>query len=144
MSKFYVGQKVFVKHSTYYTSNMEGIEGASKIVGSIGTVRDLSFDTVCVYNSDKTDWWRFNPSDLLPINETPETLTINGVEYIRKPEPEHEWKFGDVAVHERFGVGMVTRGMDSDGYLGFDSKEEDFNRVPPSTLTFIRRADLSV
>ena len=146
MSKFYVGQKVFVKHSTYYTSNTQGIEGASKIVGSIGTVRDLSFDTACVYNSDKTDWWLFNPSDLLPINETPETLTVNGVEYIRKPEPtvEHEWKFGDVAMHEKYGVGIVTRIL-GDGGLEFDYKAGEYSFfADPSTLTFIRRADLSV
>ena len=39
--------------------------------------------------------------------ETPETLTINGVEYIRKPEPAHEWKFGDWAKHPEYGVVFV-------------------------------------
>lgn len=27
----------------------------------------------------------------------PEAITYNGVNYIRKPEPEHVWKFGDWA-----------------------------------------------
>ena len=45
-----------------------------------------------------------------PITETPEVLTINGVEYIRKPEPnpDHEWKFGDWARHPEYGVVFVV------------------------------------
>ena len=74
--------------------------------------------------------------------ETPETLTINGVEYIRKPEPEHEWKFGDVAVHEKYGVGIVC-GIDEKLEFHHDNGY-DYNYVPPSSLTFIRRTDFSV
>ena len=74
--------------------------------------------------------------------ETPETLTINGVEYIRKPEPAHEWKFGDVAVHEEYGVGIVT---DVEDRLEFTC--ENGSRLTycgRSDLIFLRRTDFSV
>lgn len=76
--------------------------------------------------------------------ETPETLTINGVEYIRKPEPSHEWKFGDVAVHDVYGVGIVF-GVESEYTIVFKEKKTLSMRcVSPSGLTFLRRTDFSV
>ena len=147
MSKFYVGQKVLVTGST----NNPKPE-TRDMIGSVCEIRNVfSYrDVLVVYTPDKTRYWWFNPDDLQPITEIPEALTINGVEYIRKPEPvvEHEWKFGDVATHEKYGVGIVTR-ID-----GCDAKSIFFDRpmgntgvggwFEPSSLTFIRRADLSV
>lgn len=93
MSKFKVGQRVFVRDSTYYTFDAECFEGSSKSVGSICEVKFIDWNSIAVYNPYKTGWWRFKPSDLIPAKETPktytltpyikpETVTINGVEYI--------------------------------------------------------------
>ena len=145
MSKFYVGQKVLVTGSTYFPT-----EETKGLIGKILEIIGANEHVIIISGEDKIRRWGFNPSDLQPINETPEALTINGVEYIRKPEPvvEHEWKFGDVATHEKYGVGIVTR------FDGGDAKSIYFDRpigntgaggwLEPSTLTFIRRADLSV
>ena len=76
--------------------------------------------------------------------ETPETLTINGVEYIRKPEPEHEWKFGDVAVHEKYGVGIVFGVGSKDTIIFKDNGTLSMRCVSPSDLIFLRRTDFSV
>ncbi|QHJ84049.1 MAG: hypothetical protein [Caudoviricetes sp.] len=140
MSKFYVGQKVLVTGSTWYPTGC-----ARALVGKVLEVKSVTEDVILVYGENKIHRWRFNPSDLQPITETPETLTINGVEYIRKPEPvvEHEWKFGDVATHDDYGVGIVT--CIDGGELEFDYKNGDYStRLSTSSLTFLRRADLSV
>ena len=144
MSKFYVGQRVLVTGSTYFP-----VSGSIRMVNTVGIIEELfgPEGAISVRRQDKLDRAWFFSSDLQPITETPEALTINGVAYIRKPEPvvEHEWKFGDVATHEKHGVGIVAKTLDKDGDLYFvycDGKNSDF--VKPSSLTFIRRADLSV
>lgn len=144
MSKFYVGQKVLVTGCAPREPKL-----VNEMVGKVCEIKSVGGGSVLVYQEDKSDAWFFNPSYLQPINETPETLTVNGVEYIRKPEPvvEHEWKFGDVAVHEEYGVGIVTRETNSHGVVFFDYNDKDGGDghfVQSSSLTFIRRADLSV
>lgn len=147
MSKFYIGQRVLVTRNSYYEDTNTC---SAECVGEVCKVRSVSNGNVGVYTPDECDWWYFNPSDLQPINETPETLTINGVEYTRKPEPvvEHEWKFGDVATHKEHGVGIVTRINGSGAKsIYFDrpiGNTGDGGWLEPSSLTLIRRADLSV
>ena len=141
MSKFYVGQKVFVRDSTFLPC-----DGSRNFVGRESTIKWAAsdFSHYRVYNEFYDDWFGFNPCDLMPITETPETLTINGVEYIRKPDTvvEHEWKFGDIAVHEEYGVVLVG-GTYSHGRVKIFTDKE-FTTTNPHELTFIRRADLSV
>ena len=142
MSKFYVGQKVLVTGSTWYPTS-----ATHTLVGKVSEVSTVTEDAISVYGGDKIGRYVFSPSDLQPINETPETLTINGVEYIRKPEPvvEHEWKFGDVATHEEYGVGIVTRVEKT--LVCFEMEQGITHSsawLPSFRLTFIRRADLSV
>lgn len=81
--------------------------------------------------------------------ETPKEITLNGATYVLKeePKPEHEWKFGDIAVHEDYGVGIVVMTDDEDGdfyFASVDNCERRINWVLPKDLTFLRRADLSV
>lgn len=138
MSKFYVGQKV--------TPIKDKPQCAMVFKGEVCIVTSILGDLSATEgNYEINGKWHIFGSLLDPITETPETLTINGVEYIRKPEPtvEHEWKFGDVATHEKYGVGIVTR---VDGKeLEFYYKNGDYSTfVKPQSLTFIRRADLSV
>lgn len=72
-------------------------------------------------------------------------ITINGATYVLKEEPnhEHEWKFGDVAVHDGDGVGFVLEALDNDGDLYFRTEYGSYY-CKPDQLTFIRRADLSI
>ena len=136
MSKFYVGQKVLVVDSTHKPQPW-----TKEMIGNVCELKEQG-DRCAVFTPDKSDYWYFNESDLQPITETPETLTINGVEYVRKPEPEHEWKFGDVAVHDVYGVGIVA-GVDDELEFHFnDGNARHF--FSHSSLTFLRRTDFSV
>lgn len=78
-------------------------------------------------------------------SSAPKEITLNGTTYVLKeePEPVHEWKFGDVAVHEEYGVGMVFSESDGENDLQF-AHDGDWDFVNIKDLTFIRRADLSV
>ena len=140
MSKFYVGQKVLVTGP----ANCGVLSSDHNRPGAISTIMAYDPDDRKSEYQLSTGVW-FPATSLQPITETTETLTINGIEYIRKPEPvvEHEWKFGDVATHEKYGVGIVT--CIDGGELEFDYKNGDYStRLSTSSLTFIRRADLSV
>ena len=139
MGKFYVGQRVLVTSSTF-----NPMPWTEEMIGKICELKERG-DRWAVFTPDKSDYWFFNESDLQPITETPETMTINGVEYVRKPDPDHEWKFGDVAVHKKYGVGIITRNIDDDGDVEFTCNNGGDNQyVLPRTLTFIRRTDFSV
>lgn len=74
----------------------------------------------------------------------PSEITLNGATYVLKeePKPEHEWKFGDIATHEEYGVVLVG-GTYSHGRVKIFTDEE-FTTTNPHDLTFLRRADLSV
>ena len=101
MTKFYVGQKVLVTGNSYYGFRNKRWD---KCVGKICEVNGVENGRISIYNPDEIVSCWFKPSDLELITEAPEEITVNGVTYVRKPEPEHEWKFGDVAVHEDYGV----------------------------------------
>ena len=137
MTKFYVGQKVLVKSDTYCPC-----PGATSFIGDIGVIAHIGELDISVWNEKKKDWFNFSPRDLEPITETPKEITVNGVTYVRKPNREHEWKFGDVAVHEKYGVGIVT---DTGVRLEFTYENgKNLKYLHRSELTFIRRTDLSV
>ena len=79
--------------------------------------------------------------------ETPETLTINGVEYIRKPEPEHEWKFGDWAKHPEYGVVFVGNVNGPDEIWCVFRNEKGWRsgtHLSPKDLTYISSASIPV
>lgn len=141
MAKFYVGQKVLV-----HRCSRGVVDAVSDMIGKICEVKGYDSDGDCkVYQEDKEDWWYFEDSDLSPITETPETLTINGVEYVRKSEPAHEWKFGDVAVHKAYGVGIVCSLEEVGDAVAFIEKETLSRKaVFTDNLTFLRRTDFSV
>ena len=77
------------------------------------------------------------------VAEHSEEITVNGVTYVRKPEPEHVWKFGDVAINKLGKVGIVI-GVLCDKRLVFYYNEGRTNtKVSPHELIFLRRSDLS-
>ena len=142
MSKFYVGQKVLVTASTLIPCR-----SSRDMVGKFGFIKDIGLRSYSVWNEYKSDWFGFYPSDLQPITETPETLTINGVEYIRKPEPEHEWKFGDWARHPEYGVVFVgnVNGPDKLWCVVRDEKcWRSGTYLSPKDLTYISSASIPV
>lgn len=141
MSKFFVGQKVLVTGKTYY--NRDDNRGRS-LVGKICEIKKELHPQYAVWEEDKSDWWLVNESDLQPITETPKEITLNGATYVLKEgrNPDHEWKFGDVAVHDKYGVGIVT---DIGERLEFTyANGEKLKYLNRSELTFLRQADLSV
>ena len=79
----------------------------------------------------------------------PKEITLNGATYVLKedPKPEHEWKFGDIAVHEEYGIGIVVMTDNEDGDFYFAQSGDNEQRIKwvvERDLTFLRRADLSV
>lgn len=76
---------------------------------------------------------------------TPKEITLNGATYVLKeePKPEHEWKFGDIAVHKEYGVGVIVCIAYTSNELLFAHKV-DCDWIDTKDLTSLRRADLSV
>ena len=79
----------------------------------------------------------------------PKEITLNGATYVLKeePKPEHEWKFGDIAVHDEDGIGIVVMTDNEDGDFYFAQSGDNEQRIKwvvERDLTFLRRADLSV
>ena len=144
MSKFKVGDKVFVTGSTFSPCN-----GTISFIGKFGWVKHIHEGVVGVYNEDRTDWFAFNKSDLLHATAAPKEITINGATYVLKEEqkPAHEWKFGDWARHPDYGVvfvGNVNRPseiwcvvQDGDGW-------HYGQHVSPNNLTYISSATIPV
>ena len=79
------------------------------------------------------------------VGDTPKEITLNGATYVLKeePKPEHEWKFGDIAVDDDYGVGIVLSTPDDENDVRF-AYNEDLAWVNIEYLTFLRRADLSI
>ena len=77
--------------------------------------------------------------------EPPKEITLNGATYVLKeePKPEHEWKFGDIAIDDDYGVGIVLSTPDDENDVRF-AYNGDLAWVNIEYLTFLRRADLSV
>ena len=87
----------------------------------------------------------FTQSQLEHYTDAPKEITLNGATYVLKeePKPEHEWKFGDIAVHEEYGIGIVCSKPSENTSVHFVNKV-DLYLVYLEELTFLRRADLSV
>ena len=80
------------------------------------------------------------------MTAAPKEITLNGATYVLKEEPklEHEWKFGDIAIHKEYGVGIVF-GVEGGDTIVFKEKETLIMKcVSPRNLTFLRRTDFSV
>lgn len=138
MSKFKKGDKARVISVDSYDAK-EGVK-----VGDIVTVNQ----------SDSCSPWVIlgngrihclNGNQMEHYTETPKEITLNGATYVLKeePKPEHEWKFGDIAVDEEYGVGMVFSKPDKENGVMF-AHNGDWDWVDIKDLTFLRRADLSV
>lgn len=80
----------------------------------------------------------------------PDTVTIGGVEYVRKPEPEHVWAWGQWArVKEGFFEGrkvFVTGPIKDNGFVPVTYKDCDginhTNGFYPAALTYISTATI--
>ena len=75
----------------------------------------------------------------------PKEITLNGATYVLKeePKPEHEWRFGDIATHPDYGVGIVWSKPNDRNDVRF-AYNENWDWADIKDLTFLRRADLSV
>lgn len=98
MDKFYVGDRVrLVKDNKAWSSSNMWKEGVVLRTGLFNGRIEVKF-----YNSENEFYGIDfgNPCALELVEKAdahPEEITHNGVIYIRKPEPEHIWKFGDWA-----------------------------------------------
>ena len=81
----------------------------------------------------------------IEVTDTPKEITLNGATYVLKeePNPEHEWKFGDIASHPDYGVGMVFSVPDEENDVMF-AYNGDWAWADIKDIAFLRRADLSV
>lgn len=142
MSKFSKGDKARVISVDSYDAK-EGVK-----VGDIVTVNQSDSCSPWVI-LDNGRIHCLMQSQMEHYTEIPKEITLNGATYVLKeePKPEHEWKFGDIAVHEKYGVGIVVMTDDEDGDFYFaqaGDNEQRIKWVVNRELTFIRRADLSV
>lgn len=139
MSKFSKGDKARVT-----SVDIGDIEVGIK-VGDIVTVdEDGSHMPYCVTLDGKVVV--LSQGQLERYIETTKEITLNGATYVLKeePKPEHEWKFGDIAVHDEYGVGIVF-GVEGGDTIVFKEKETLIMKcVSPRKLTFLRRTDFSV
>lgn len=138
MSKFSKGDKARVISVDSYDSK-EGVK-----VGDIVTVNQS--DSCCpwvILGGGRI--YCLTESQMEHYTETPKEITLNGATYVLKeePKPEHEWKFGDIAVDDDYGVGIVLSTPDDENDVRF-AYNEDLAWVNIEYLTFLRRADLSV
>ena len=142
MSKFSKGDKARVM-----SVNALDVQAGVK-VGDIVTVNeDNSCAPYCVMSNGRVRAFLYNQIE--HYIETPKEITLNGATYILKeePKPEHEWKFGDIAVHDEYGIGIVVMTDNEDGDFYFAQSGDNEQRIKwvvERDLTFIRRADLSV
>jgi len=75
-------------------------------------------------------------------SESEPEITVDGAVYILKPEPEHEWEFGDWAWHPEYGVGFVTGKQDEcyDVQMAFKNYRTEW--VNTERLTYISTAEI--
>lgn len=70
-------------------------------------------------------------------------ITVNGAVYILKPEPEHEWKFGDWARSVNGDIGMVISSRHTDGGVWFLQKgNTQGSFISATRLTYISTAEI--
>ena len=138
MAKFPKGDKARVI-SVYNDDVKAGVK-----VGDIVTVNeDDSCAPYCVLSNGKVH--AFADQQIEHYIEPPKEITLNGATYVLKeePKPEHKWKFGDIAVHGKYGVGVVITYPSYANDVLF-AHNRDCDWVLLKDLTFLRRADLSV
>ena len=89
-------------------------------VGNIYIVIDVFGSSIDLHDEDGC--LRSRPEDryeLATPQPIPETVTIGGVEYVRKPEPDHVWAWGQWARVSKGGfkglIVFVTGEVKSDG-----------------------------
>ena len=138
MSKFSKGDKARVISVDSYDAK-EGVK-----VGDIVTVNQSDSCSPWVILGNGRIYC-LTQSQMEHYTETPKEITLNGATYVLKEEskPEHEWKFGDIASHPDYGVGMVFSEPDEENDVKFAYKG-DWDWADIKDLIFIRRADLSV
>ena len=141
MVKFKVGDKVKVVST-------RGMLGERlPVIGNIYKIVRVSNDSKCfkVEGFDVTGNWMNSDCVAIPANDSPKEITLNGATYVLKeePNPEHEWKFGDIATHPDYGVGMVFSESDGENDVML-AHNGDWDWADIKDLTFLRRADLSV
>ena len=138
MSKFSKGDKVRV-----ISVENEDVKAGVK-VGDIVTVNeDDSSVPYCVLSNGKVH--AFMGHQIEHYIEPPKEITLNGATYVLKeePKPEHEWRFGDIATHPDYGIGIVFSTPDDENDVRF-AYNENWDWADIKDLTFLRRADLSV
>lgn len=139
MAKFKKGDRVRCVRPDY---------GKDRIykIGELVTVNECSQS---VFNSDGSFFFINHWELATPI---PDTVTIGGVEYVRKPEPEHVWAWGQWARVN--GVGNYYNGkvcfilgpLDREGWVpvsfisAFGTGNSD--KFRPSCLTYICTATI--
>ena len=138
MSKFSKGDKARV-----ISVEDEDVKAGVK-VGDIVTVNeDDSSVPYCVLSNGKVH--AFMGHQIEHYIEPPKEITLNGATYVLKeePKPEHEWRFGDIATHPDYGIGIVFSTPDDENDVRF-AYNENWDWADIKDLTFLRRADLSV
>ena len=138
MSKFSKGDKARV-----ISVEDEDVKAGVK-VGDIVTVNeDDSCVPYCVLSNGKVH--AFMGHQIEHYIEPPKEITLNGATYVLKeePKPEHEWRFGDIATHPDYGIGIVFSTPDDENEVRF-AYNENWDWADIKDLTFLRRADLSV
>ena len=93
-----------------------------------------------------------NEYELATPEPIPDTVTIGGVEYIRKPEPEHVWAWGQWARVKGEGVTydgnivFITGGIDDSGFVPITCEEAvgegNSDGVRPKWLTYLGTATI--
>lgn len=137
MAKFKVGDRVRKINDEFLAAFSIGEElfvTGTSCIGNYWVGKNLGEEIDTAYESD-----------LELIEATPKEITLNGATYVLKedPKPEHEWKFGDIAMHDDYGVGMVFSKPDYENDVRF-AYNDDWDWADIKDLTFLRRADLSV
>lgn len=137
MSKFSKGDKARV-----ISVDDRDVELGIK-VGDIVTVNeDDSRVPFCVMSNGEVHV--FMQSQIEHYIEIPKEITLHGATYVLKeePKPAHEWRFGDIAVHEEYGVVIVLSEPDPENNVRV-AYNGGLNWADIKDLTFIRRTDLS-
>ena len=128
-----------------------GDEDTGIHLGNVYIVDGCS-DTIVLFKDEGGFLRRRWASDyeLATPSPIPDTVTIGGVEYVRKPEPEHVWAWGQWArVNEGCREGekvFVTGPVKDNGYVPVTYKDCDginhTNGFYPQKLTYIGTATI--
>ena len=141
MAKFKKGDRVRCVHPDKYGEQKFNVGDTTIVIktNSIGITFIVEGGGIMY----EDNWELATPS---PI---PDTVTIGGVEYIRKPKPEHVWAWGqwarvDYDVYHYGGrVIFVVGGKDRNGDVPFSCNNMilgDTDSINPQWLTYISTA----